>query len=189
MQTYKILSFKSNFRFPFFHQFCRMEINFKQKLKHIKAFAFDMDGVLTDGTLIIREEAEPLRTMDIKDGLAIHKAVDSGYKIIVITGSSSEAVKKRLNYLGVTEVYAKVKDKATILKQFAETHHLSMQEIMCVGDDIPDLEPMKMAGVAACPCDAVPEVREISIYISDKQGGKGCVRDVIRQVMKLQNKW
>jgi 3-deoxy-D-manno-octulosonate 8-phosphate phosphatase (KDO 8-P phosphatase) len=166
-----------------------MEINFKQKLNYVKAFAFDMDGVLTDGSLLVREEAEPLRTMDIKDGLAIHKAVEAGYKIIVITGSSSEAVKKRLNYLGVTEVYAKVKDKATILKQFAETHHLSMQEILYMGDDLPDLKPMKMAGVAACPYDAVPEIREISAYISDKQGGKGCVRDVIRQVMKLQKKW
>jgi 3-deoxy-D-manno-octulosonate 8-phosphate phosphatase (KDO 8-P phosphatase) len=177
------------FHFPFFHQFYRMDANFKQKLNYIKAFAFDMDGVLTDGSLIVREEEEPLRIMDIKDGLAIHKAVDNGYKIIVITGSSSEAVKKRLNYLGVTEVYAKAKEKEVILKQFAEAHHLSMQEILYMGDDLPDLEPMKMAGIAACPYDAVPEIREISMYISDKHGGKGCVRDVIRQVMKLQNKW
>ena len=148
-----------------------------------------MDGVLTDGSLLVSEEAEPLRTMDIKDGLALHKAVEAGYKIIVITGSSSEAVKKRLNYLGITEVYAKVKDKETILTQFAVSQKLSMQEIMYVGDDLPDLKPMKMAGVAACPYDAVPEVREISMYVSDKPGGKGCVRDVIRQVMKLQNKW
>ena len=166
-----------------------MDANFKQRLNYIKAFAFDMDGVLTDGSLLVREEEEPLRTMDIKDGLAIHKAVDAGYKIIVITGSSSEAVKKRLNYLGVTEVYAKVKEKEVILIQFASTHKLSMQEILYVGDDLPDIAPMKMAGVAACPYDAVPEVREIVQYISDKPGGHGCVRDVIRQVMKLQNKW
>lgn len=166
-----------------------MDINFKQKLNYIKAFAFDMDGVLTDGSLIVREEDEPLRTMDIKDGLAIHKAVQAGYTIIVITGSSSAAVKKRLHYLGVTEVHSKVEDKAALLTQFAINHKLSMQEILYVGDDLPDLEPMKIAGVAACPFDAVPEIRDFSMYISDKPGGKGCVRDVIRQVMKLHNKW
>ncbi|MGI8892556.1 MAG: KdsC family phosphatase [Bacteroidia bacterium] len=166
-----------------------MNANFKQKLNYIKAFAFDMDGVLTDGSLIVTEDAEPWRTMNIKDGLAIHKAVDAGYKIVVITGSSSEAVKKRLNYLGVTEIYSKVKDKEIVLKQFAETHNLSMQEILYMGDDLPDIKPMTMAGIAACPYDAVAEVRDLSLYISDKPGGKGCVRDVISQVMKLQNKW
>lgn len=166
-----------------------MNANFKQKLNYIKAFAFDMDGVLTDGSLIVTEDAEPWRTMNIKDGLAIHKAVDAGYKIVVITGSSSEAVKKRLNYLGVTEIYSKAKDKEILLKQFAETHNLSMQEILYMGDDLPDIKPMAMAGIAACPYDAVAEVRDISLYISDKPGGKGCVRDVISQVMKLQNKW
>lgn len=166
-----------------------MDVNFKQKLKNVKAFAFDMDGVLTDGLLLVREEAEPLRTMDIKDGYAIHSAVNAGYKIIVITGSSSDAIRKRLNYLGVSEVYSKVKEKEVILKQFAETNKLSMQEILYMGDDLPDLDAMKMAGVATCPYDAVPEIREISDYVSDKPGGRGCVRDVIRQVMKLHEKW
>lgn len=166
-----------------------MDLNFKQKLKNVKAFAFDMDGVLTDGLLLVREEDEPLRTMDIKDGYAIHRAINAGFKIIVITGSSSGAVKKRLNYLGVSEVYSKVQQKEIILKQFAEANNLSMQEILYMGDDLPDFNAMKMAGVPTCPYDAVPEIREISDYISDKPGGRGCVRDVIRQVMKLHDKW
>ena len=166
-----------------------MDTNFKQKLNKIKAFAFDMDGVLTDGSLIVREEIEPLRTMDIKDGYAIHRAVKAGYKMIVITGSSSEAVKHRLNYLGITEVFQKAHDKKEILKQFALSNKLSMQEILYMGDDLPDIDAMQSAGVATCPYDAVPEIREISSYISDKPGGRGCVRDVIRQVMKLQDKW
>lgn len=166
-----------------------MDLNFKQKLKNIKAFVFDMDGVLTDGLLLVQEEAEPLRTMDIKDGYAMHRAVNAGYKIIVITGSSSGAVQKRLNYLGVSEVYSKVKEKDVVLKQFAEINKLSMEEILYMGDDLPDFDAMKMAGVPACPYDAVPEIRDISVYISDKPGGRGCVRDVIRQVMKLHEKW
>ena len=166
-----------------------MDVNFKQKLHHVKAFAFDMDGVITDGSLLVNGEAEPLRTMDIKDGYAIHRAVAAGYKMIVITGSSSEAMKKRLNYLGITEIHQKAHSKKEILTQFATSNDLSMQEILYMGDDIPDFEVMKTAGVATCPYDAVPEVRKISDYISDKPGGKGCVRDVIRQVMKLQDKW
>jgi len=164
-------------------------MNFKQKLKNIKAFAFDMDGVLTDGLLLVTEEPEPRRTMDIKDGYAIRRAADAGYKLIVISGSSSDAVHKRLNYLGVGEIYSMVMEKEVVLKQFAEANKLSMQEILYIGDDLPDYDAMKMAGVRACPYDAVPEIREISDYISDNPGGRGCVRDVIRQVMKLHDKW
>ena len=127
--------------------------------------------------------------MNIRDGYALQLAVKSGYEILVISGSNSSAVLDRLNRLGVTEVFMKVTEKEGFLKKYLDGRHLSINELLFMGDDIPDYYCMKMAGIAACPADAASEIKEIASYISPFKGGEGCVRDVIEKVLKLNNKW
>ena len=148
-----------------------------------------MDGVLTDGNVLIDNENNWLRSMNIRDGYALQLAVKSGYEILVISGSNSSAVLDRLNRLGVTEVFMKVTEKEGFLKKYLDGRHLSINELLFMGDDIPDYYCMKMAGIAACPADAASEIKEIASYISPFKGGEGCVRDVIEKVLKLNNKW
>jgi 3-deoxy-D-manno-octulosonate 8-phosphate phosphatase (KDO 8-P phosphatase) len=162
--------------------------NFKQLLNNVKAFVFDIDGVLTDGSVLVLEKEEA-RTMNLKDGYALKAAVDAGYKVFVISGSRKNNTEKRLKYLGVEHIYFSVKDKQKKLKEVITKNKLKPENVLYMGDDVPDYEAMKMAGIAACPADAASEIRGISIYVSDKKGGKGCVRDVIEQVMRLQGKW
>jgi 3-deoxy-D-manno-octulosonate 8-phosphate phosphatase (KDO 8-P phosphatase) len=159
------------------------------RFKQVKTFAFDMDGVLTDGNVLIDNENNWLRSMNIRDGYALQLAVKSGYEILVISGSNSSAVLERLNRLGVTEVFMKVTEKEEFLKKYLDGRHLSINELLFMGDDIPDYYCMKMAGMATCPADAVSEIKEIASYISPFKGGEGCVRDVIEKVLKLNNKW
>jgi len=159
------------------------------RFKQVKTFAFDMDGVLTDGNVLIDNENNWLRSMNIRDGYALQLAVKSGYEILVISGSNSSAVLDRLNRLGVTEVFMKVTEKEGFLKKYLDGRHLSINELLFMGDDIPDYYCMKMAGIAACPADAASEIKEIASYISPFKGGEGCVRDVIEKVLKLNNKW
>ena len=166
-----------------------MEINYKQKLVNIKAFIFDVDGVLTDGSLLISETGELLRTMNVKDGFAMKYAIDNGYKIGIISGGTNEAVKKRLNNLGIEEIHLRSHDKIIHFNDFLSKYDFSSEDILVMGDDIPDIPIIKLAGIGCCPQDAVPEVKAVSDYISQIIGGKGCVRDVIEQVMKIQNKW
>jgi 3-deoxy-D-manno-octulosonate 8-phosphate phosphatase (KDO 8-P phosphatase) len=166
-----------------------MESNFKQRLSHINTFIFDVDGVLTDGSLILLPTGEQVRTMNIKDGYALQLAVKKGYKIAVISGKRSEPVADRLKGLGIFDLYMGINTKMEAYDEFISTYAISPEKILYMGDDIPDLDVMKKVGVAACPEDAAEEIKKIAIYISDKKGGKGCVRDVIRQVMKLHNKW
>ena len=160
-----------------------------KSFQNIKTFVFDVDGVLTDGTLLIAENNLMLRTMNVKDGYALQLAVKKNYLIIIISGGNSAEVKKRLNNLGVENVFMKVENKLEKLQQLIHQHQLQKEEILFMGDDVPDIEVMQRCGLTACPSDAVSEIKNISQYVSPFAGGKGCVRDVIEKVLKLQNNW
>jgi len=161
------------------------EKNYKEYLEHITSFVFDVDGVLTDGTIMITM----LRNMNIKDGYAIKQAVDKGYNVCIISGGSNEGVRQRLKGLGVTDIYLGAHHKTEQLDEYFDVYDIKPENVLYMGDDIPDLPPMKLIGLPCCPQDAVPEIKNISKYISHKNGGKGCVRDVIEQVLKVQEKW
>lgn len=162
--------------------------HFKDKLKSIKAFAFDVDGVFSEH-VILDATGELLRTMNIKDGYAVQLAVKRGFPIAIITGGNSQAIKMRFESLGVTDVYLKSHYKMDDFNEFLLRYNLSASEVLYMGDDIPDLEILGVAGVPTCPADAVEEVKEASMYISPRDAGKGCVRDVIEQVLKVNNAW
>ncbi len=166
-----------------------MELNFKQKLQTISCFIFDVDGVLTDGSLVLLENGEQTRTMNIRDGYALQAAVKAGYKVAVISGGRSESVRTRLNKLGVLDVYLGADNKKEQFDEIVSMYDLKKENILYMGDDIPDFEVMKISGVPTCPADAAREIKAISVYVSDKNGGEGCVRDVIEQVMRLHGKW
>lgn len=159
------------------------------RFKLIKTFIFDVDGVLTDGGVLLDNENNWLRKMNTKDGYALQLAVKCGFRVIVISGSDSLPVKDRLNRLGVSEVFMKISDKEKFLKELMLMKEISLNETIFMGDDIPDYECMKMAGISACPADAAPEILEIASYVSSYKGGQGCVRDVIEKVLRLNNKW
>ena len=160
-----------------------------QQLKKIKAIAMDVDGVLTDGTLLCTDSGEWIRRMNIKDGYAIAHAVKQGLHLAVISGSIGEGVKLRMQRLGIEFIYQDVADKGNKLKEWMESLKVSKEEVMFIGDDMPDIPALKLAGLACCPKDAVPEVHEVCKYISPFNGGDGCVRDIIEKVMKLQGTW
>ncbi len=163
--------------------------NFKQKLRHISCFALDMDGVLTNGLLTIMPDGQLLRTMNIKDGFAMQHAVKNGYHVVIISGGTPPGAVERLHKLGVREVYTAVTDKLGKLTEVMDRLKLKTENVLFMGDDVPDVEVMKHAGIAAAPRDAMAEVREISHYVSEYRGGEGCVRDVIEQAMRLHEKW
>lgn len=163
-------------------------MSFLSRFKAIKIFIFDMDGVLTDGSLVVTEN-DWIRSMFVRDGYAIQYAVKMGFHIAIISGSDSPAVSQRLKKLGVKDVFMNVKDKASFLKSYAADKNFILDEILFMGDDVPDYSCMKVVGFAACPADAIPEIKSIAAYISPYAGGKGCVRDVIEKVLKLNNKW
>lgn len=164
-------------------------ISYKQKLKNIRTLVFDVDGVLTDGSLILFPSGEMVRTMNTKDGYAMQLAVKRGLRLIAITGGRDEMVVERLKYLGLTDIYSGVKDKKKIYGELLKKYSLSPSEVLFMGDDLPDLEVMKEVGLACCPNDAVSDIRAISEYISPFNGGRGCVRDIIEQTLKVQGKW
>jgi 3-deoxy-D-manno-octulosonate 8-phosphate phosphatase (KDO 8-P phosphatase) len=159
------------------------------RFKLIKSFAFDMDGVLTDGNIIVNGNDNWLRQMNIRDGYALQLAARSGFNVMVISGSNSSFVHDRLNKLGVKDVFMQVKNKEDFLKKFVAERKISLNETLYMGDDIPDYFCMKIAGIAACPADAASEIKQVASYISPYAGGHGCVRDVIEKVLKLNNKW
>ena len=163
--------------------------SYKEYLHNITTFVFDVDGVLTDGSVLVTTNGEMLRTMNIKDGYALKTAVDKGYKICIISGGSNEGVRKRLNGLGIKDIYLGVQQKIERLQEYMTSNGISTDQLLYMGDDIPDMPVMQMAGLPCCPQDAVPEIKAISRYVSHKNGGKGAVRDVIEQVMKVQGKW
>jgi|TARA_B100001758_G_scaffold242776_1_gene251582 3-deoxy-D-manno-octulosonate 8-phosphate phosphatase (KDO 8-P phosphatase) len=166
-----------------------METNYKENLKNIKAFIFDVDGVLTDGKLLISETGELLRSMNVKDGFAMKFAIDNGFKIGIISGGTNEAVRKRLSDLGIEEIHLKSHNKIVPFNNFKDKYELQAENILVMGDDIPDIPIIKAAGIGCCPQDAVQEVKNSSDYISQKSGGMGAVRDIIEQVMKIHKKW
>jgi 3-deoxy-D-manno-octulosonate 8-phosphate phosphatase (KDO 8-P phosphatase) len=164
-------------------------MNFKEKLTGIKAFAFDVDGVFTDGQVYLMAGNEFVRAMNIKDGYAVQHCVKMGYPVAIISGGSSEEVRKRFIALGVTDIYLKSANKLDDFEDFKFKYHLDESEILYMGDDIPDIPVMQRVGIATCPEDAVQEVKHISEYVSASRGGQGCVRDIIEQVLRVQNKW
>ncbi len=166
-----------------------METNYKEYLNHITTFVFDVDGVLTDGTITVTTTGEMLRTMNIKDGFALKTAVDKGYNVCVISGGSNEGVRLRLAGLGIKDIHLSAHHKTKTLNDYLASKNLKRENVLYMGDDIPDLLVMKEIGLPCCPQDAVPEIKVISKYVSHKKGGKGCVRDVIEQVLKVQGKW
>ncbi len=165
-----------------------MSENFKIKLRSITCLIFDVDGVLTNGTLLVTPN-ELHRTMNIKDGYALKAAVDAGYKVCIISGGKSESVRKRLSDLGINDIHLGVQDKKAILKKIMDEGKLQATNVLYMGDDLPDYEVMQISGLPCCPADACPEIKALSIYISAQKGGEGCARDVIEQVMRLHNKW
>ncbi len=166
-----------------------MEKSYKEYLHHITTFIFDVDGVLTDGTVIINTDGELLRTMNIKDGYALKTAVQQGYNVCIISGGKNEGVRKRLEGLGIKDIYLGAHHKTKQLNEYLDKHAIKRENILYMGDDIPDQPVMEMVGLPTCPQDAAAEIKEISKYVSFKKGGKGCVRDVIEQVLKVQGKW
>jgi 3-deoxy-D-manno-octulosonate 8-phosphate phosphatase (KDO 8-P phosphatase) len=164
-------------------------MSYKLKLKNITTFILDVDGVLTDGRLLISESGELLRTMNAKDGYAMKTALNKGYKVCIITGGTNEGVKTRLVGLGIKDVFLNASEKMIQLHDYVATHNLKPEEILYMGDDMPDIPALEYAGLAACPQDAIPEVKEVSDYISHKNGGDSCVRDVIEQVLKVNGDW
>ncbi len=163
--------------------------NYKTKLHKIKAFAFDVDGVLTDGSVQVTESGDFLRIYNAKDGLTIRMAIEKGFPVAIITGGGSETIKKRFSVFGVTDFYLCSKIKTRDFNHFCEKYNLQPGEVLFMGDDLPDIEPMKICGLPCCPADAVPEVKAVSEYISLFNGGKACVRDIMEQVLKVQGKW
>ncbi len=163
--------------------------NFKEELRKVKAFAFDVDGVLSSQTMPLHPTGEPMRTVNIKDGYAIQLAVKKEYPVAIITGGNTEAVRMRFESLGVTDIYLGSYIKIDNFNDFIYKYGLDPENVLYMGDDLPDYEVMRMVGFPTCPADAVTEIKQISKYISNLNGGDGCVRDIIEQVLRLHNKW
>ena len=157
--------------------------------KKITTFVFDVDGVLTDGTVLVLPGGVQARQMHIKDGFGLQMAIKNGFNVIIVSGGTSDPVVDRLTKLGIENVFMSVADKKTFLDSYIKKQKLTWDELLYMADDLPDLDTMKLCGVSACPSDAVMEIKEISHYISPVNGGFGCVRDVIEKVLKVQSKW
>jgi 3-deoxy-D-manno-octulosonate 8-phosphate phosphatase (KDO 8-P phosphatase) len=164
-------------------------MNILPAFKNISTFIFDIDGVLTDGTIFVFDNGEQVRRMSIKDGYALQLAVKKRYHVVAISGADSEAAKLRLHKLGVSAIFTKVENKKERMLEYIREENLDKQKVLFMGDDIPDYEAMQEAGLSCSPSDAVPEIRHIATYISPFKGGDGCVRDVIEKVLKLNGHW
>ena len=162
---------------------------YPENLTDITTFIFDIDGVLTDGSVILEPTGEQTRTMNIKDGFALQLAVKRGFKVAIISGGKNEIVRKRFTGLGIHDVYMGAADKWDSFDELKLTYDLKSEEIAYMGDDVPDYEIMSKIGLPTCPNDAATEIKTISQYISPINGGKGCVRDIIEKVMRAQDKW
>ncbi len=163
--------------------------NYKADLHKINTFVLDYDGVLTDGKVILTADGESLRTANVKDGYAMQLAVKKGYNIMVISGGYSKSTLWRLKNLGIDEIHLGVEHKLETYHLLLEKYDLKPEQVLYMGDDIPDSKPMKEAGLACCPADAAEEIKAMCDYISHKDGGTGCVRDIIEQVMKVHDNW
>jgi 3-deoxy-D-manno-octulosonate 8-phosphate phosphatase (KDO 8-P phosphatase) len=163
--------------------------NYKELLKHINTFIFDYDGVLTDGGLITTSDGEVHRISNVKDGYALQLAYKKGYRVAVISGARSDSIMHRMKALQITDVFLGVERKQDVYREYLKNNNLKPEQVLYMGDDIPDYKVMLEAGVSSCPADAAEEIKSVSKYISHFNGGKGCVRDVIEQVLKVQGKW
>lgn len=166
-----------------------MNKNYKEILNQITTFILDVDGVLTDSSVHVTPTGEMLRIMNIRDGFAIKAALESGYNVCIISGGNNEGVRIRLKNLGVTDIHLASPNKVETFKEYIELCAIKPEEVLYMGDDIPDYHVMQLVGLPVCPQDASPEIKAISKYISHKNGGRGAVREVIEQVMKVQGKW
>lgn len=163
--------------------------SYKELLYQISTFVFDVDGVLTDGSVHITSSGDLLRKMNIKDGYALKSAVNAGFNVCIISGGSNDGVRKRLKGLGITDIYLGAHNKVEQLDEYFDIYDINPEHALFMGDDLPDFHVMQMVGLPCCPQDAVPEIKEISKYVSHRTGGNGCVRDIIEQVLKVHNKW
>lgn len=164
-------------------------MNLIDKFKLVTTFILDVDGVLTDGTVYVFDSGEQVRRMSIRDGFALQLAIKKGYRLLVISGGHSPAVETRLKKLGITDIFMKVLDKKNMILQYMQDHGLGKEEVLYMGDDIPDYIAMKVVGMPVAPADAAHEIRRAAAYISSAKGGKGCVREVIEKVLRLNGHW
>ncbi|MFH0760539.1 MAG: HAD hydrolase family protein [Bacteroidota bacterium] len=162
---------------------------FKEDLRGIRAFAFDMDGVLSTNELVLHPGGDMMRNVNTRDGFAIRKAIDDGFQVAIITGARSESIRKRFNELGVIDVFLGSDDKVKDLQTWISQRKIDPAQVLYMGDDIPDLNVMKLVGMPTCPSDAASEIMSMAKYISTYAGGHGCVRDVIEQVLRAQGFW
>lgn len=166
-----------------------MEKSYKEYLHNITTFVFDVDGVFTDGSVLITENGELLRKMNVKDGYALKTAIQKGFNVCIISGGTSEGVRARFKGLGVKDIYLGAHLKIEPIQEYLTANNIDPKNVLYMGDDMPDVPPMKLVGMPTCPQDAIPEIKAVSKYISQKNGGNGCARDVIEQVLKAQGKW
>ncbi len=166
-----------------------MKMNFKEKLNQITAFVFDVDGVLTDGNILLLPTGDMVRSMNTKDGYAMQLAVKKGYQIGIITGGKDQMVVERLKGLAITDVYLNSSDKIVDYDNFLALYNLKDENVMYMGDDIPDVPVLQRVGLPCCPKNSASEVRNVVDYVSPFEGGKGCVRDIIEQTLKAQGNW
>ena len=163
--------------------------NYKALLPKITTFIFDVDGVLTNGKVLITSQGEMYREMDTKDGYALKCALVQGYKVCIISGGTNEGVRNRLKALGIYDIYLGAHHKQEPFQDLLDSYDLKPEEILYMGDDVPDIVVMEQVAVAACPSDAVSDVKKIANYVSYKKGGEGCVREIIEQTLRVQGKW
>lgn len=163
--------------------------NVMAKFRRVHTFIFDVDGVLTNSELLITEKGELLRKMNVRDGYAMKQAISNGYRILILTGGSSQGVVSRLEALGIQDILWGVRNKLGAYEEYLDAHELDEEGILYMGDDLPDIEVMRRVGLPCCPADADPEIRDISQYVSPFKGGHGCVRDVIEKVLRLAGQW
>jgi 3-deoxy-D-manno-octulosonate 8-phosphate phosphatase (KDO 8-P phosphatase) len=163
--------------------------NYKELLKNINTFVFDYDGVLTDGSIITLDDGEAYRTTNVKDGYALQLARKKGYRIVVISGAKADCMVHRLKALQISDIFLGIENKVETFKMYLEKNAIDASHVLFMGDDIPDYELMLASGLSSCPSDAAEEIKKVARYISHFPGGKGCVRDVIEQVLKVQGKW
>lgn len=166
-----------------------MAKSYKEIMNTIDTFVFDVDGVLTDSSVHVSQNGEMLRIMNIRDGFAMKAAIESGYNVCIISGGNNEGVRIRLRNLGITDIHLASPNKVETFKEYTELYNIKPENVLYMGDDIPDYHVMQLVGLPTCPQDAVAEIKAISKYISHKNGGKGAVREVIEQVMKVHGKW
>lgn len=159
------------------------------RFRAIDTFIFDVDGVFTDGTMLVTESGEFLRRVNARDGFVVRHAIQSGYRVAIITGGTSAGIRTRFELLGVQDIYIGVSDKLSVFREYVARHQLDTERTLYMGDDLPDYEVMRLVGLPCCPSDAAEEIKGLSQYISPYKGGEHCVRDVMEKVLKLNGHW